>query len=171
MRWCWYLSFLLYLISCTSHHQGLGLECILEADHQGLSEGIDHGEDHPDLDQLDVGGARKGLADPKKAEEHWKFSSFFLNQLEENLQGGYNKHDGQIDFNDHVKVLLCEPACIFLLFLFPSHFFSSISLRTYSPSGSKRSTLQWAGSPGIQKWKCSYCLIFSGFPHRQKFGE
>ena len=54
---------------CTSHNQGLGLEGILEADHQGLSEGIDHGEDHPDLDQLDVGSARKGLADPEKTEE------------------------------------------------------------------------------------------------------
>ena len=56
-------------ITCTSHNQGLGLEGILEADHQGLSEGIDHGEDHPDLDQLDVGSARKGLADPEKTEE------------------------------------------------------------------------------------------------------
>ena len=53
----------------TSHHQGFCLEGILEANEQGLSERIDHGEDHPDLDQLDVGSARKGLADPEKTEE------------------------------------------------------------------------------------------------------
>ena len=59
---------------CTSHNQGLGLEGILEADHQGLSEGIDHGEQqccqHPDPDQLDIGGAWQGLADAQEAAKH-----------------------------------------------------------------------------------------------------
>ena len=76
---CWSIIDLkINFITCTSHNQGLGLEGILEADHQGLSEGIDHGEDHPDLDQLDVGSARKGLADPEKTEERWKLMSFVL---------------------------------------------------------------------------------------------
>ena len=53
-----------------------GLHHIFEANHQNLGKGIDHGEEHPHLDQLDVGGAWEGLADSQETET-FKFSKFF----------------------------------------------------------------------------------------------
>ena len=49
---------------------------IFEADDQNLSEWINHGEDHPDLNELDVGGGREGLADSKETET-FTFSTCF----------------------------------------------------------------------------------------------
>ena len=40
----------------TFHQNSFGLAHIFEADQQSLSKGINHGEDHPNLNQLDVGG-------------------------------------------------------------------------------------------------------------------
>ena len=40
----------------TFHQNSFGLVHIFEADKQSLSKGINHGEDHPNLNQLDVGG-------------------------------------------------------------------------------------------------------------------
>ena len=52
----------------TFHEHSLGLVRIFEADKQSLCKGVDHGEDHPYLNQLDVGGGWESLADSKKTE-------------------------------------------------------------------------------------------------------
>ena len=52
----------------TFHEHSLGLMRIFEADKQSLGKGVDHGEDHPYLDQLDVGGGWESLADSEKTE-------------------------------------------------------------------------------------------------------
>ena len=59
----------------TFHQNSARLVHIFEADHQCLSKWINHGEEHPNLNQLDVGGGRKGLADSKKTET-FTFSIF-----------------------------------------------------------------------------------------------
>ena len=40
----------------TFHQNSFGLVHIFEADQQSLSKGINHGEEHPNLNQLDIGG-------------------------------------------------------------------------------------------------------------------
>ena len=89
----------------TFHQNSFGLVHIFEADKQSLSKGINHGEDHPDLNQLDVRGGWQRLADSKKAETFSHFKSF----VNKDSQCGQNKHDRELDLDDHVKVLLCEP--------------------------------------------------------------
>ena len=82
---------------------------IFEADDQSLSEGINHGEDHPNLNQLDVGGGWEGLADPKETET-FTFSTWFFSTMDKkHSQCGQNKHDCEVDLDDHVEELLCEP--------------------------------------------------------------
>ena len=51
---------------------------IFEADYQSLSEWINHGKDHPNLNQLDVRGGWEGLADPKETEKTFTFSTCFV---------------------------------------------------------------------------------------------
>ena len=60
----------------TFHQKSFRLVHIFEADDQSLSEGINHCEDHPNLNQLDVGGGWEGLADPKETETI-TFSTWF----------------------------------------------------------------------------------------------
>ena len=54
----------------TSHHNTLCLDDIFQADEESFSKWVDHREDHPDVDQLYVRSAWKGLADSKKAKKH-----------------------------------------------------------------------------------------------------
>ena len=54
----------------TSHHKTLCLDDIFQADEESFSKWVDHCEDHPDVDQLYVRSAWKGLADSKKAKKH-----------------------------------------------------------------------------------------------------
>ena len=88
----------------TFHEHSLGLVRIFEADKQSLGKGVDHGEYHPDLDQLDVGGGWQSLADSEKTETF----TFFKMLPKKHPQCGENKHDCEVDLDDHVKVLLSE---------------------------------------------------------------
>ena len=60
------------IINFTFHHYSPFLDGIFEADKHGLSKWVDHCEDHPDVDQLDVRRAWKGLTDPKETKKHSK---------------------------------------------------------------------------------------------------
>ena len=84
------------------------LQHILETDDQNLSKGKDHGEDHPNLDQLDVGRAWQWLADSKETEK-FIFSTFFIFKVllmdKKHLQRGKDKQDSEIDLDNHVQIL------------------------------------------------------------------
>ena len=84
-----------------------GLHHIFEANHQNLGKGIDHGEEHPHLDQLDVRSAWEGLADSQETET-FKFSKFLFRFYENYSQCGQDEHDGEVDLDDHVEELLRE---------------------------------------------------------------
>ena len=47
------------------------LEEVFRPDERDLGKGIEHGEDHPDVDHLDVGGCWEGLRDPNKTERNY----------------------------------------------------------------------------------------------------
>ena len=67
-----------------------------------LAEGVDHAEDHPDVDHLGIGGGRQGAGQAHKAGEH-----SVGNFLEEYscLQGGQDKEDGEVDLDDDGQVV------------------------------------------------------------------
>ena len=65
------MALLLSLFS-TSHHNTLCLDDIFQADEESFSKWVDHCEDHPNVDQLYVRSAWKGLTDPKEARKHSK---------------------------------------------------------------------------------------------------
>ena len=71
----------------TLHEHSLGLVRIFEADKQSLGKGVDHGEDHPYLNQLDVGSAWEWLANSKET-EIFIFSTQVLLRDKEHLQSG-----------------------------------------------------------------------------------
>ena len=64
-----------------------GPEHILKTYNQNLSKGIDHGGDHPYLNQLDVGSAWEWLANSKET-EIFIFSTQVLLRDKEHLQSG-----------------------------------------------------------------------------------
>ena len=61
---------MLLSLFCTSHHKTLCLDDIFQADEESFNKWVDHREDHPDVNQLYVRSAWKGLADSKKAKKH-----------------------------------------------------------------------------------------------------
>ena len=71
--------------------------------HGDLDEGDDHGEDHPYVDHLHVGGHRQGLGKSKKAA-----TKSIVEKIEkkENSQGGKDKKYGKVDFNNHINIVL-----------------------------------------------------------------
>ena len=74
--------------------------------HGDLYEGDDHGEDHPDVQHLHVGGDWQGLGESKKAAK--KFNNKVKNRKEENSQCCQDKKDGEVDFDNHINVVLDE---------------------------------------------------------------
>ena len=62
----------LYTLDATLWGHIVPLEYIFQPDAQNLEEGAHHCEDHPDVDQLDVRRAWKGLTDPKETKKHSK---------------------------------------------------------------------------------------------------
>ena len=75
--------------------------------HGDLYEGDDHGEDHPDVQHLHVGGHWQGLGETKKAATKY-VKSRRVERIEkrENSQGCEDKKYGEVDFNNHVNVVL-----------------------------------------------------------------
>ena len=69
--------------------------------HGDLDEGDDHGEDHPYVDHLHVGGHRQGLGKSKKAATKQK-----KGKKRENSQCCKDEKDGEVDFNNHINVIL-----------------------------------------------------------------
>ena len=65
-------------------------------------EGDGHGEDHPDVDHLDVRSHRQSLSETQKTEKDFKNCQILVL----NLQCGQHKLDGKVDLNDHVNVVL-----------------------------------------------------------------
>ena len=100
------------------------LEEVFGPDKRDLGKRIKHGENHPDVNHLDVGGRGKGLAHPdetEKVDSSYDFCLilllYFLYQIkiksQEHIKGKYlqsweDKHDGKVNLDDHGDVLVGE---------------------------------------------------------------
>ena len=80
---------------------------IFEPDKQDFGEGANHGEDHPDVDHLDVRGAGKCLTHPNETARVTSVTILSA-MVEKNLQRGKNEHGCQVDLNHHVEILVRE---------------------------------------------------------------
>ena len=89
-----------------------------------LKEGDCHGEEHPDVDHLDVRSNRQALGKAQEAKKCIKalgmriFCSFSRNDLYQSVQIGSgdlhsceDQKNGKVDFYDHVHVLLSKDPC------------------------------------------------------------
>ena len=73
-----------------------------------LKEWDDHGEEHPDVDHLEKGRRQKSLGESQVTAR--KEVQIFDNYIR-HLHEGKDEKDGEIYFNDHIHVVLCESSC------------------------------------------------------------
>ena len=93
----------------TLYQNIIPLGYIFQPQKQDFGEWANHGKDHPYIDHLDVRGAWKCLTDSNET-ERMILVEFYLKD-KSNLQCGQNKHDCQMNLNNHVKILVLESVC------------------------------------------------------------
>ena len=79
------------------------LEEVLCPDERDLSEGVEHGEDHPDVDHLNVRGGGQAARDPNEAEIIGNSKPLLIYGY---LQSGQNEKNGEVDHDNHVNIPL-----------------------------------------------------------------
>ena len=84
------------------HHLGAGV--------QGhLQEGNCHGEQHPDVNHLDIGSDWQALGDSKEPTKRSHNNNVY--KLKSYLQGSQDQEDGEVDLNNQVNVVISKEPC------------------------------------------------------------